>query len=231
MEKLLVVPFFLFCFSVSANDFYNCQYAKANTPDRAVAPLSMPMPSKVEVSAKSIKLYRPDGSYVSSPRLSESKNNLLMADDGSKVYAAAKDRTNFAVSDRIAKTTEQWDKCSLSIDEERLAKIKTEMEYVETMNSAQAKKYFLREKHAFATNCLAWDDVTMITGPNPAMLIAGSVNMGKKPNWDGKEYSFIFNGGSMIARFTPSKGRHKLLIQAGSNFYGCGPSEIDHDYD
>lgn len=135
---------------------------------------------------------------------------------------------------QIGKTTEQWDKCSSDKkdglnkpNQDPLAEIKE----VEAMDPSRAKSYFLKEKHAFTTNCLVWNDVTMITGPLPAMIIAGSVDIGKNPRWDGKQYSFTFNGGSMIARFTPSEPRHKLLIQAGDKFYGCGPSEIDHNYD
>lgn len=106
-----------------------------------------------------------------------------------------------------------------------------ELKAIESLSYDQAKDYFLREKHAINTNCLVWGDVTMITGKYPAMVIAGSVDMGAKPKWDGKEFSFTFNGGSMIARFTPSEPKHKLLIQAGDKFYGCGPSSINHDYD
>ena len=106
-----------------------------------------------------------------------------------------------------------------------------EISEVESLSSTEARNYFLKEKHAISTNCLVWGDIVMITGKYPAMIIAGNVDMGSRPKWDGKEFSFFFNGGSMIARFTPSESKHKMLIQAGNKVYGCGPSAINHDYD
>lgn len=60
------------------------------------------------------------------------------------------------------------------------------MRMVESLSGAKAKSFFMKEKHAFTTNCLVWEDVTMITGRYPAMIIAGSVMMGKNPRWDGR---------------------------------------------
>ncbi|KMV66920.1 hypothetical protein AI29_16045, partial [bacteria symbiont BFo2 of Frankliniella occidentalis] len=64
------------------------------------------------------------------------------------------------------------------------------MAFIENMNSSQGKKYFMNEKHAFTTNCMVWEDVTLITGKVPAMIIAGQVSMASKPKWNGREYSF-----------------------------------------
>jgi hypothetical protein len=61
---------------------------------------------------------------------------------------------------------------------------------VESLSGAKAKSFFMKEKHAFTTNCLVWEDVTMITGRYPAMIIAGSVMMGK--NHDGMEGIFLY---------------------------------------
>jgi len=36
---------------------------------------------------------------------------MLFLDDKTKIFAASLDKSNFAVSDRIKKTTEQWAKC------------------------------------------------------------------------------------------------------------------------
>lgn len=232
MKKVFLVLMLLGSASFAkANDTYQCQYAKAQFSNGVMGKLSYPVPANVEIKGSSIKVFRPDGTFLISPPLKEQNGQLLMIDDGSKVYASSSDKSNFAVSDKISKVTEQWDECAVDFAKNNVEKTKVEMSKIEKMNSAEGKKYFLNEKHAFTTNCLVWDDVTMITGPNPAMLIAGSVNMGKNPHWNGKEYSFNFNGGSMIARFTPSEPRHKLLLQAGDKFYGCGPSEIDHNYD
>ncbi len=166
------------------------------------------------------------------PQLTTKKDGLLISDDGNKVFAASVDKSNFAVSDRISKTTEQWASCRVVSDAIRdLENKENEIKSIEKMTVSQAKAYFMTEKHAFTTNCLVWDDVTMITGKNPAMIIAGGVQMGKGPKWNGEEYSFTFNNGSMIARFKPFEPRHKFLIQAGDKFYGCGPSFIERGYD
>jgi hypothetical protein len=215
------------CGVASAVETYECTYSKAALDNGKVGQMYGAMPAKVEVNGESIKTFRPDGSFIISPPLTKKSGPLSMADDGSKVYAAANDSTSFAVSDRIAKVTEQWEKCGI----DGRVKSDNEMKYIESMTSAQAKKYFMNEKHAFTTNCLVWDDVTMITGKSPAILMAGSVNMGKNPRWDGNEYSFTFNGGSMRAAFKPSEKRHKFIIQAGDKFYGCGPSEIDRRFE
>ncbi|EFW77092.1 hypothetical protein ECoL_00183 [Escherichia coli EC4100B] len=37
----------------------------------------------------------------------------MMADDKSKVYVYDSSQMNFAISDRIARSTEQWDHCKL----------------------------------------------------------------------------------------------------------------------
>lgn len=212
-----------------ASEKLACEYSVG---DLSVPPkLFIKGNANVSFDGKSFTAYRPDGSYVITPPLNEKKDGMIFVDDKTKVFAASADRSNFAVSDRIKKTTEQWAKCS---EDKILAQQKNdtdEIKHVETMSSSQAKKYFLSEKHALTTNCLVWEDVTMITGKNPAIIMAGSVSMGKSPRWDGREYSFSFNGGSMVARFVPSENRHKFVIQAGDKFYGCGPSEIDHSYD
>lgn len=232
MRKWLIIAL-IFSSSAAANaaEVYECQYAKAKIINGAMGPLSYPQPAKVEVNGSSIKVYRPDGMFISSPPLTKKSDAIVMGDDGSKVYAAANDRSSFAVSDKIVMVTEQWDKCAIDRREELQAKADAEMKYIESMTSEQAKKYFMNEKHAFTTNCLVWDDVTMITGKSPAILMAGSVNMGKSSRWNGSEYSFTFNGGSMRAAFKPSEKRHKFVIQAGDKFYGCGPSEIDRRFE
>lgn len=223
-----------FSFNAVASEVYDCVYSKASLDNGKMGQMIGSDPAKVEYNGSSFKAYRPTGIALISPKLNAKQDSVTLASDGIKVFAVSDDHKSFAVSDRIGKTTEQWDKCSAGkkdgfskANDDPLAEIKE----VEAMNSSRAKSYFLKEKHVFTTNCLVWEDVTMITGSMPAMIIAGSVDIGKNPRWDGKEYSFTFNGGSMIARFTPAEPRHKLLIQAGDKFYGCGPSEIDHNYD
>lgn len=224
---LLVVSSLLISGSSYAVDILQCDYAKTNVSDNPNAPLIPLGKEKVEFSGNYFKAYRLDGSFVFTPPLTSKKDGMIYLDDKTRVFAASLDKTNFAFSDKIGKTIEQWASCVLDPQ----SKLDEEMKSVESMSSSQSKKYFLTEKHAFTTNCLTWNDVTMITGKVPAMIIAGSVNMGRDPQWDGREYSFTFNNGTMVARFTPSESRHKFVIQAGDKFYGCGPSEIDHNYD
>ncbi|HIC8722434.1 TPA: hypothetical protein ACW72U_004113 [Enterobacter ludwigii] len=215
----------------SAAAVLNCEYASADLTKGASAPMIPGGSAKVEFDGATFKAFRPYGHFVLSPRLVDRKNGMLYLDDKTKIFVAHPSGTEFAVSDRIAKKTEQWANCSEDKIASQQNKDDDEIKRIESMSPSEAKKYFLNEKHAFTTNCLVWDDVTMITGRNPAIIMAGSVNMGKSPRWDGREYSFTFNGGSMIARFVPSEPRHKFVIQGGDKFYGCGPSVIDHNYD
>ncbi|EMG3208417.1 TPA: hypothetical protein UOJ16_000788 [Klebsiella pneumoniae] len=68
--------------------------------------------ANVIFDGKSFTAYRLDGSFVVTPPLTEKKDGMIFVDDKTKVFAASLDRSNFAVSDRIKKTTEQWAKCS-----------------------------------------------------------------------------------------------------------------------
>ncbi|HAS1494254.1 TPA: hypothetical protein I4D45_20910, partial [Enterobacter hormaechei] len=105
----------LWLITATANgaDTYQCSYAKAGLTNGVMGNMSIPVPAKVEVLDDSIKLHRPDGTFVFSPPLTQNRGALKIVDDGSKVYVAATDGSNFAVSDRIGKVTEQWDKCQV----------------------------------------------------------------------------------------------------------------------
>jgi|GEM_PF-2090893 len=232
MQKILIGLVVLLLGSPAfAADILRCEYAKADISKGANAPMIPYGSGKVEFDGRSFKATRPMGSFILSPALGAGNNGMLFSDDKVKVFAVSSGKNEFAVSDRVARTTEQWTNCK--VDEEIALQQNgdAELAAVERLSGTKAKNYFMHEKHAFSTNCLVWDDVTMITGKSPAMLIAGAVHMGSSPKWDGKEYSFKFNGGSMIARFTPSNPKHKLLIQSQDSFYGCGPSVVDHNYD
>ena len=68
--------------------------------------------AEVMLYVDSFKANRLNGTYLFSPKL-KTNGNLMMADDKSKVYAYDSLLMNFAISDRIAKSTEQWDRCKL----------------------------------------------------------------------------------------------------------------------
>ncbi|WP_315707398.1 hypothetical protein [Brenneria uluponensis] len=233
MRKCLVVVAMLLATSNSfASDLLNCEYAKADISKGVNSPMVLMGQGRVEFDGKSFKAYRPNGSYIFTPPLTTQRNGMIFLDDKTKVFAANIDKSNFAISDRITKTTEQWASCTaLDGMQTEQEKADNEMKMVEKMDSARAKKYFMKEKHAFTTSCLVWNDVTMITGKFPAIIIADGVEIGRNAHWNGHEYSFTFNNGRMTARFNPSEKRHKFLIQAGDKFYGCGPSVIDHNFD
>lgn len=216
------------CWAFASNT-YECTYSKADLDNGKIGQLIGQEKADVEIGSDTFKAYRPHGIFLSSPNLNSRKGDMRIGVDGAKVFVASDDNKSFSIADRIGKSTEQWANCSPKKKEKepQLDEIKT----VEDLTPKQAKNFFLNEKHAFTTNCLVWDDVTMITGKNPAMIIGGAVDMGKNPRWDGREYTFTFNGGSMVARFVPSEKKHKFVIQAGDKFYGCGPSEVDHNFD
>lgn len=229
--QLIALSFLALTTNAIGSSTLSCDYAKSDISKGANAPMIPDGKGTVEFDGKSFKATRPTGGVVISPIISEQKNGMLFLDDKTKVFAASLSKTEFAISDRIARITEQWANCKPDAAVAQLNKVDKEIAEVQKLSGSKAKSYFMNEKHAFLTNCMVWDDVTMITGKAPAMVIAGSIHMGTNPRWDGKEYSFKFNGGSMIARFTPSEPKHKLLIQAGDKFYGCGPSTVDHTFD
>ncbi|EOZ5412810.1 hypothetical protein ACQSLC_005012, partial [Escherichia coli] len=68
--------------------------------------------AEVTLFIDSFKAYRLNGTYLLSPNL-KTTGKLMMADDKSKVYVYDSSQMNFAISDRIARSTEQWDHCKL----------------------------------------------------------------------------------------------------------------------
>ncbi|MCT9843747.1 hypothetical protein N7563_06685 [Leclercia adecarboxylata ATCC 23216 = NBRC 102595] len=95
----------------NAVDILHCDYAKGVLSDASSLSLNPMGSGNVEFNGKSFKAVRPDGSYVITSPLTTSKPGMIFLDDKTKVFAASLDKSNFAVSDRIAKTTEQWANC------------------------------------------------------------------------------------------------------------------------
>ncbi|ELN9422014.1 hypothetical protein [Enterobacter ludwigii] len=91
---------------------YLCQYAIAAVQNGRIGALRVLGKAKVTLYIDSFKANRLDGAYLLSPKL-KTNGKLMMADDKSKVYAYDPSLMNFAISDRIAKSTEQWDHCIL----------------------------------------------------------------------------------------------------------------------
>lgn len=92
---------------------YLCQYAIAAIQNGRTGALRTLGSAEVTLYVDSFKANRLNGTYLLSPKL-KTNGKLMMADDKSKVYAYDSWLMNFAISDRIAKSTEQWDRCKLA---------------------------------------------------------------------------------------------------------------------
>ncbi|HDE1471760.1 TPA: hypothetical protein PCC12_003216 [Klebsiella quasipneumoniae] len=91
---------------------YLCQYAIAAIRNGKTGALRVLGSAEVTLYADSFKANRLNGTYLLTPML-KTNGKLMMADDKSKVYAFDSSLMNFAISDRIARSTEQWDRCKL----------------------------------------------------------------------------------------------------------------------
>ncbi|EJB5617113.1 hypothetical protein MW674_004497 [Klebsiella oxytoca] len=91
---------------------YLCQYSIAAIKNGRIGALRMLGSAEVTLYVDSFKANRLNGTYLISPKL-KSNGKLMTADDKSKVYAYDSSLLNFAISDRIARSTEQWDHCKL----------------------------------------------------------------------------------------------------------------------
>ncbi|HAV1851648.1 hypothetical protein [Enterobacter hormaechei] len=98
--------------SAATTKTYLCQYAIASVQNGKIGSLSVLGNAKVNLYTDSFKAFRMNGTYLISPKLN-TNGKLMMADDKSKVYAYDPRLLNFAISDRIARSTEQWDRCKL----------------------------------------------------------------------------------------------------------------------
>ncbi|MFY2737483.1 hypothetical protein [Pseudocitrobacter faecalis] len=98
--------------TASTEKTYLCQYAIAAIQNGKIGTLRVRGNTEVTLYIDSFKANRLNGTFLLSPKL-KTNGNLMMADDKSKVYAYDSTLINFAISDRIARSTEQWDRCRL----------------------------------------------------------------------------------------------------------------------
>lgn len=110
--QLIALSFLAISSNVFGAEILSCDYAKSDISKGADAPMVPGGKANVEFDGKSFKATRPTGSVVISPIISERKNGMLFLDDKTKVFAASLSKTDFAISDRIARTTEQWANCT-----------------------------------------------------------------------------------------------------------------------
>ena len=99
-------------YTASTAKTYLCQYAIAAIENGRIGALRVLGNAEVMLYVDSFKANRLNGTYLLSPKL-KTNGKLMMADDKSKVYAYDPSLMNFAISDRIARSTEQWDNCKL----------------------------------------------------------------------------------------------------------------------
>lgn len=99
-------------YTASTAKTYLCQYAIAAVQSGRIGALRVLGSAEVTLYVDSFKANRLNGIYLLSPKL-KTNGKLMMADDKSKVYAYDSSLMNFAISDRIARSTEQWDHCKL----------------------------------------------------------------------------------------------------------------------
>jgi len=98
--------------TASTSKTYLCQYSIAAIKNGRIGALRVLGSAEVRLYVDSFKANRLNGTYLLSPKL-KPNGNLMTADDKSKVYAYDSWLMNFAISDRIARSTEQWDHCKL----------------------------------------------------------------------------------------------------------------------
>jgi len=116
MNRILCIPLILISSQVYSADKYQCDYSIGNIKNGVLENITPLGRSTVEVGVEGFKAFRPDGSFLVSPKLSKKNDQLLFSDDKSKVYGANTKNTDFAISDRISQKTEQWERCTSNKD-------------------------------------------------------------------------------------------------------------------
>ncbi|MBC3250447.1 hypothetical protein H8I91_09250 [Serratia fonticola] len=242
MRKILLVWAVALSFSavVNAAEVYECQYTKANVTNGALGQFTYPYEArvKVEVNENSIKAYRPEGAFLISPPLATKNGQLLMADDGSKVYAAAIDNSNFAITDRIGKSTEQWDKCSIAksselekkpdvgipVSEKEIALIK-ELNGVDSLKCATYidKRFSLSKNKIYKVKRDFLNKTPFIDGGEITCEVGSNIW-----NWDETEVMSVENGVINGSNYTiyHSDGSGSVGVGDASWSFGCSKDAI-----
>lgn len=190
--------------------------------------------ANVVFDGESFTAYRPDGSYVITPPLKEKKEGIIFIDDNTKVFVASLDKANFAVSDRIKKTTEQWAKCSVNnivIEQDRTkSDVKEQMKRIASIpwGGKEANKFFLKETHLFMLIECGWaGSVGFSTGSKPLVMLGSSYYQGDKSSFKNGEYSITFNGGAMRVAYNPQKVSG--YISDAHSFTPCAAVRLGED--
>ncbi|POP43368.1 hypothetical protein CHU32_09820 [Superficieibacter electus] len=212
MKKIVLAVLLLASYSALANESFLCEYSKAPVNNGVMGTLNILGNARVVFNGNSFKAFRPDGSYIITPVLAEKKEGMIFLDDKTKIFAASLDKSNFAVSDRIMKTTEQWAKCE--IDQESMRRKKIDSDVKEQMrriseipwDGQPARKFFLKETHFFMLLKCGWaGSVGFSTGTKPLVLLGSSYFPSDKSAFKDGEYSIEFNGGTMSVNYNPKK--------------------------
>lgn len=210
MRSVIALSLLMASSAAVAGEKLVCEYAIG---DLSTTPkLLIKGSANVIFDGKSFTAYRSDGSYIVTPPLTEKKNTMIFLDDKTKVFAASIDKSSFAISDRIRKTTEQWSKCNNYVNEnsqeETKSDVKEQMKRIASIpwGGKEANKFFLKETHLFMLLQCGWaGSVGFSTGSKPLVMLGDSYYPANSSSFKNGEYSITFNGGSMRVAYNPQK--------------------------
>ncbi|MCS3430018.1 hypothetical protein [Klebsiella sp. BIGb0407] len=212
MKKIIGVGLMLISCSSIANERLSCEYSVSDLSSGTPTPFYIKGIGSIDVMGKSFKATRPDGSSSQSPEMTNEENGVMIVDDITKIFAASKDNSNFSVSDRIKKVSEQWGKCS--IDNVKKEQDKTKLDVEDQMkritsipwSGQKANNFFLKETHLFMLLECGWaGSVGFSTGPKPLVMLGDSYYKADSSSFKNGEYSIKFNGGTMWVTYNPQK--------------------------
>lgn len=145
MKKLLILVCSMMPLGAFAADTFNCIYSKAAVSNGKMGPMIGREAAKVEVDNGAMKVYRPNGTYLLSPQMKDDLKTVWRVSDASKSYVMSQDFKSFAVSDTIAKSTEQWAECSLEESHSATSIESTTPKQWEKRSITQAERTFVEQ--------------------------------------------------------------------------------------
>lgn len=146
VKKLVILALAIMPLGALAADTFSCIYSKAAVVNGKMGPMIGREHAKVEVNNGAMKVYRPNGTYLLSPQMKDDIKTAWKVSDASKAYVMSQDFKSFAVSDTIAKTTEQWAECSLDKVPSTVAEKKVKPTNWKKEISLKQKNHMLRRQ-------------------------------------------------------------------------------------
>ena len=145
VKKLVILALAIMPLGALAADTFSCIYSKAAVVNGKMGSMIGREHAKVEVNNGAMKVYRPNGTYLLSPQMKDDIKTAWKVSDASKAYVMSQDFKSFAVSDTIAKTTEQWAECSLDKAPSTVAEKKVKPTNWKKRNITQAEKSYVEK--------------------------------------------------------------------------------------